>query len=513
MKSSKISVEEVVKRIKSAMAARGEHVSVSDPSSPLQDGIGLSPNLLDDLDREVYANNQRWNLITELPITSHRKFTGPILVFGRKLVVKYLRWYIHPPLDQQRAFNGSVTRSINVLKNLVYSVNGQLLENARRVNLVEDQLRTIPGELTARIERDNASLFVQNRELSEQIEALKAEAETANSELKKAIESNTAELISLKGEFDRAIENVSHLLAVPSKDQIHLPTEDLVKLIDDKTAALSQRIDSEHVYFLSTIKRYDRGVVTSTPPVSRSETPLTKADPNKIEALDLDYFLFEEKFRGSRGDIKDRQRRYVDLFRERGDVVDIGCGRGEFVELLLENGISVTGIDINDDMVAYCAELNLPVIKVDAFSYLRSQDDGSIGGIFASQVVEHLSVNDLILFIGLASTKLKPGGLLVLETINPNNIVAISTWFYMDLSHVRPLHPLTAQFLLESAGLADVRFIYSNPVPEKAIPALRIGGVTGNLEEFNRSIEHVNSLLYGPQDYAVIGVKKSGADS
>lgn len=478
MKSSKISVEEVVEKIRTAMSTKVvNEPAQSNSLTPSGNRAPMSEDLLKDLDLELYNNNLRWNIVTELPITSHRKIIGPLLVIGRKLVVKYLRWYINPPHDQQRNFNGSITRSINLLRNIVVALNEQVIK-------LQSQLSALTNIQKVGTEATNVRLTELDQKMSGtrvEIASLKAESVSQIAQLRADIEKSTFQVGELKNEIAK--------------------TRGLLKTIKSERQIIPDQMRRIEGHFTSD----DRSGYENPESIPEHFHICDKPVP-----LDLDYFSFEEKYRGDRADIKNRQRAFLDLFREKGKIVDIGCGRGEFVELLTENGINVTGIDINDDMVRYCTEQGLPVLKMDAFEYLEAMDNNSLGGIFMSQVIEHMQPKEVIRFIRIANTKLKPGGVLLIETIDPSNIVAISTWFYMDLSHTRPLHPLTARFLFESEGFGEIRFIHSNPDKEHEIPALQIDGVSGNLSEFNKSMGHVNKLLNGPQDYAIYGTKHRG---
>nr|WP_243145850.1 class I SAM-dependent methyltransferase [Clostridium chromiireducens] len=228
-------------------------------------------------------------------------------------------------------------------------------------------------------------------------------------------------------------------------------------------------------------------------------------EKDKIENLDIDYFLFEQKYRGTIEDIKGRQKKYVDIFRGRNNVLDIGCGRGEFVELLTEENIQVIGIDINEDFVEYCKDRGLNVKYDDMFKYLENCEDNSIGGIYCSQVIEHLTPEQMLKFIRLANKKLSLNSPFVLETINPQNLVAVANWFYMDISHIRPVHPLTLEFILESEGFAKIRTLYLNNDEINRLPELKINDVKdSNLDEFNYKLNKINDLLFGAQDYAIV---------
>jgi O-antigen chain-terminating methyltransferase len=225
----------------------------------------------------------------------------------------------------------------------------------------------------------------------------------------------------------------------------------------------------------------------------------------------FDYFGFEERFRGSEEDIKERQRVYVEYFKGADQVVDIGCGRGEFLELLGDAGIKAHGIDLDLDMVLYCQENGLEVMREDAYVYLESLADESLGGVFAAQVVEHLEPSRVIELVNLCHRKLRSGGVLIFETPNPMCLAVFARSFYMDLSHIRPIHPEAMKFLFESSGFDNLQVKFSGPVEScmRIPPLSAVAADAKAVEEFNSGIERLNELLYGFQDYAVIGRKSS----
>lgn len=234
---------------------------------------------------------------------------------------------------------------------------------------------------------------------------------------------------------------------------------------------------------------------------------ISKLKANYLDDINIDYFEFENRFRGSREEVKKRQKIYLEYFTGQDNVLDIGCGRGEFVELLNDNNINAKGIEINKKFVEYCQTLNLPVEESEALFYLGSQDDNSLGGIFLSQVVEHLTPNELIELLDLAYKKLKPGAYLVAETVNPRSLSVYINSFYMDFDHKKPVHPFTIHFIMEKIGYGEIAIRYSSPNPEEVkIPQLKgDGGAITNLKEFNEGIERLNDVLFGFQDYAIIG--------
>jgi 2-polyprenyl-3-methyl-5-hydroxy-6-metoxy-1,4-benzoquinol methylase len=214
-------------------------------------------------------------------------------------------------------------------------------------------------------------------------------------------------------------------------------------------------------------------------------TPATVAAQPGASALP-DYFAFEARMRGSTAEVRERQKPYVDDFRDAAPVLDVGCGRGELLRLLKEAGVDSRGIDADADMVAYARGEGLDVEQADALAYLEGLADGSLGGIFAGQVVEHLPPPALFRLLELAAAKLRPGGPLVAETINPLSPLALRSYF-ADLTHAQPLVPETLALLARQAGFREVETRFLNP-PEHA-------------EDVD---ERIREILFAPLDYAIV---------
>jgi SAM-dependent methyltransferase len=233
------------------------------------------------------------------------------------------------------------------------------------------------------------------------------------------------------------------------------------------------------------------------------------AEGGAHDALSHKYLGFEDQFRGSAAAIRDRLAGYVQIFAGAADVLDIGCGRGEFLALLEESGVSARGIDLNDAMVELCRTKGLNASRADALSYLRAQPDGSLGGLFAAQVVEHLEPAYLTEMLDAAFDKLRPGSAIVLETINPACWFAFFESYIRDITHVRPLHPDTLKFLLVATGFQQLEIRYSAPYPEheKLQPIAAGAGLTDSVETLNANVEKINRLLFTYLDYAAVGYR------
>ncbi len=230
------------------------------------------------------------------------------------------------------------------------------------------------------------------------------------------------------------------------------------------------------------------------------------AGQTSSEALSHKYVGFEDQFRGAPEDIRARQAGYVEIFAGAADVLDIGCGRGEFLALLKERGVRARGIDVNDSMVEVCVQKGLDAITADALAYLRAQPPASLGGVIAAQVVEHLDPGYLTNLLDAAYTALRPGAPIVLETINPACWFAFFESYVRDITHVRPLHPDTLKFLLIASGFSDVEIRYEAPYPEHdKLQRVAVGeGLGDAAETLNANVDKINRLLFTYLDYAAI---------
>jgi glycosyltransferase involved in cell wall biosynthesis/SAM-dependent methyltransferase len=177
------------------------------------------------------------------------------------------------------------------------------------------------------------------------------------------------------------------------------------------------------------------------------------ADPDDV------YTGFEAVFRGSESRVADLQRVYLGLLGNRSPVLDFGCGRGEFLDLLAEAGVPARGVDIDAAMVERAREKGHDVEHADGIEYLAAQPDATFGVIFAAQVIEHLPYQSLLEFLTLAERKLEPGGLLISETVNPHPLNAFKA-FWLDLTHERPIYPEVAITLCRLHGFSSARVFF-----------------------------------------------------
>jgi O-antigen chain-terminating methyltransferase len=386
-------------------------------------------------------------------LVSHRRILGS-LVLGTKKVVRKL---LAPILERQVAYNAASTRVATHLKDWL-EAQGQIGD-------------TLRGEIAALEARLRAAESRLHEELAAQApinEALLARQASIGEEL---------------GAQSQAVQSLRQS-SVAARERISRTERTLRRAFHASQSPESQENGPE------------------SPARERASGALAVPE----HAPEFDYSGFEERFRGSEEEIKERQRIYVSYFEGRDNVVDVGCGRGEFLELMRESGIGARGVDLDLDMILLCRDKGLDVRADDAFTYLGALPDDSLGGIFAAQVIEHLHPLRVIELVKLCHRKLRPGGVLILETPNPKCLMVFADTFYKDPSHIQPAHPDTMQFLFEALSFHQVELRFLGPVdPFMRIPLLEAPGA--DFGRFNEGIDRLNTLLFGFQEYAVIGRK------
>jgi O-antigen chain-terminating methyltransferase len=226
--------------------------------------------------------------------------------------------------------------------------------------------------------------------------------------------------------------------------------------------------------------------------------------------VDLDHFDFAKAYRGDETAMNVRLEEYARIYGPVKRILDFGCGRGEFLLMCSKLSIGAYGVDRDPDMISYCKLQSLEAIEGDALQHLQELPARSLDGIFSAQVVEHLTPAEIVQLIRLASEKLKRGGKIIIETINPNTWSAMR-WFYLDPSHSQPVPADMLRFFLEEANFEILDTLYSSPVAEgERLSFMKVGTqiedstLADFLAQNNENVQRLNDLLFGPQDYAIV---------
>ena len=281
----------------------------------------------------------------------------------------------------------------------------------------------------------------------------------------------------------------------------------ILESLDRRQESLARRVEGLRAMRdrVETVSEEVRAVRSAL--AAAAQPPTASAAADALRAADgAEYAAFENRFRGDSEDVKDKLAPYVELFRGHAPVVDLGCGGGEFLELLGAAGVAGRGVEANAHTARAARERGLDVVEGDLLAFLRAQAAGSLGGVFAAQVAEHLPPAVLQQVLREAHRALRAGGLLALETVNPRSVTGFLEVYIRDLTHERPLHPDTLTFLAAAAGFTDVRVEWRapvdadnllRPVPVEGLPPLAV-------QALNENVARLNRLLYGPQEYVLL---------
>jgi O-antigen chain-terminating methyltransferase len=457
--TQEVDVQQVMERIREAIRRRRSVAETPEQLSCSDNGSG-SPD---------FAHLQSIGDLRTVAVASHRRLLGAIIVAIKKVLLKLLT----PMLERQAAYNAAAIRAMADTDNRMRAMEWR---QAQALARSEEQLGASIAEVSAQlrdeIPRLRGDLFAR---IVEDVDARHAA-------LRQEVLGTVSVLREELAAQWRALESGRHVDA---------------RLAEQLSA--SERRWRRLVHVLESGAPSGPGS-EATAPANRPALPPAGWEP------EFDYAGFEDRFRGAEADIKERQRIYVPFFEDASSVVDLGCGRGEFLELLREHGVTAQGVDLDLDMVLLCRDKGLDVVREDVFAHLAARPDESVGGIFSAQFIEHLPPSRVAELVKLCHRKLVPRGSLVLETPNPACLMVFADSFYRDFSHVQPIHSDTMKFLLEATGFREVEVKTLAPVD----PSMRMPPLPGSdpaLVAFNQGIERLNALLFGFQDYAVIGRK------
>ncbi len=304
---------------------------------------------------------------------------------------------------------------------------------------------------------------------------------------------------------DERLAATSDRLAATS-DRLRATGDNLIAM-DERLKAMDERHISNDNYLKNDLSQQKR-LITLFLEEARQRLPepfpqdqlQTFVDEDQ-HLLDAFYLAFEEQFRGDREDILNRLKVYLPLIEEakvgtpETPILDVGCGRGEWLELLRESGYIARGLDTNRVMLDACRARVLEVIEEDVIAHLQSLPDASLGAVTGFHIIEHLPFPVLLKLLDEARRVLKVGGIAIFETPNPQNILVGSHNFYIDPTHLNPLPSPLSKFVLEYAGFSPVEIINLNPYED----SFKVSG--------SELAEVFNNYFYGPQDYAVVGHK------
>jgi ubiquinone/menaquinone biosynthesis C-methylase UbiE len=352
----------------------------------------------------------------------------------------------------------SVSHEANELKHQFGTTDGRLETIGHQSEALREQIASLEEAICAiapDLQREAASRSEKERHVGERLEGERAQRAAIRHDLESLEQRQTSDSAFIKAELSRQSELVHKLIA-----------------------------------------RISLGTKTKSKRTADGE--LSELDAHRLDAF---YFSFENRFRGPREEIKRRMRFYLPLVKncpagKRGrPIVDLGCGRGEWLELLKQQKLTATGVDLNEAMIDQCKERRLDVVQADAVEFLRQLPDDSQGAITGFHIIEHLPLDTLVNLITETFRVLHPGGLAIFESPNCKNLTVGACSFYIDPTHRNPVFPDTAQFMLEIKGFERVTLEYLHP------------SETPDTSDIGEQPVYLRDLLWGPRDFGVMGYK------
>jgi len=405
-------------------------------------------------------------------------FVNKIVQTGKKTIARGLQWFVR----DQIIFNRESVTALEATIEALAAMNRELLTLAAQTNERFSVLDSVIAE--ARELRDIREHWIgwrvgwEQKLASNEIQFLRATADLQGAFQHRAtlIESNFREIVQAQhrdylGALDRYGVDIQKRLWT-----------DLEKVREQYERMIHTELR---------LIRLRAGTAAPQPSAAASSAP---AAPAPSISAGLDYSRFAERFRGTDEEIRRNMEFYRPIFAGKENVLDIGCGRGEFLDVMRESGVPARGIDLSEECIRQCRDKGLQAEVTDLFPFLAAQPDEEFDGILSSQVVEHLPPDRLPEMIRLCATKLRRGGILALETPNPECLAIFATYFYLDPTHTRPMPHQYLQFCMEEAGLTGIEVHRLNPAVD-TMPEL--ASLPADFRE----------RFFGGLDYAIIGRK------
>ena len=450
-------------------------------------GVGRLPRLLQHLrqseayvlarqERIVDHHNQLQRRLTEaLAQISAQALAGTERADSQQQAIESLRLQQQSIADRQDEFRTTVEKGLTdnrqYADQLTAAVAGQIEEQSR-------QLSSRQQQLAAQTEAQALQLSKQQQEQAEQIKEAKQGAEQQSRLLSERQQELAQQLEAQNQELSQQQQELARQVEAQNSDLLRRQKETQTEILMQERRLMS---------FVDEVRKQS------------PESPVGQLRAIEDEhLLDPFYASFEDQFRGDREEIKDRLRVYLPILKAADvieDVLDIGCGRGEWLEILSQEGVQARGLDRNRVFIKQCRERGFEVVEADALDYLQSLPNASLSAATSFHLVEHLPFEVLMKLLDEIVRTLRSGGLLILETPNPENVIVGSNSFYADPTHRNPIPSPTLQFLLEARGLSRIEVMKLRPWD-----AARLDGDTELVKRFN-------DFFYSAPDYGIVGWK------
>jgi O-antigen chain-terminating methyltransferase len=418
-----------------------------------------------------------------------------VIQLVKKTVARSLQWFVR----DQITFNRETVSALEAVIEALNDHNRALVSLAAQANERDQALTHQIAQYVERLEPEVREL----KDIRSHWAELRANWESR-------VTANEIQFLRSVADLQGAFQHRSTLMETNFREIVRAQHADYLGALDRTTADIHkslwadfQKVRAEYGQMIHDELRIIR---MRQPNAAPAVTPASSVVPQQAAPLPsqaaaaagssppLDYTRFAFRFRGPEEHVRQTEEFYKPFFAGCRDVLDIGCGRGEFLDLMREVGIHAQGIDLGEESVAQCTEKGLAAEVADLFAYLGPHRSGEFDGIFASQIVEHLDPGRLPEMIRLCAAGLRRGGVLAIETPNPACLAIFATYFYLDPTHTRPVPHALLEFYMEEAGLGSIEVHELSPAVE-------------SMPELSELPESFRRRFFGGLDYAIIGRK------
>jgi O-antigen chain-terminating methyltransferase len=457
-----------------------ERVRARHPRGAAPGGVAL-PDLLP----LAHARDSAAAKVASIGVVNPRPpgLVNSIVQASKKFIARLLDWHVREQVEFNRAILVSleaVLEALNENNRALARLASGLDETARATSQLKEQTTGL-GDL---------------REETRELKDIRTHWSAWRQEWEHKLSVNEVQFLRSVADLTAAFTHRTALMESNLREMARSQHADYLGVLDRSSLEIQRRLWADLERIRSEFERLihtELRLIRQRASLPQAETPAA-VSPAPPPVLSFDYARFAERFRGTEEYVRRRQAFYVPHFQGRGAVLDVGCGRGEFLELMKEAGIAARGIDISGESVSLCRQKGLDAETADLFSYLGGLADAGLDGIFCAQVVEHLPPGRLAEMVRLCASKLARGGLLAIETPDPRCVAIFATHFFLDPTHTRPVPPELLSFYMEESGLGQIEVHSLSPAAE-SMPSL--AALPNDFRD----------AFFGGLDYAILGRK------
>jgi 2-polyprenyl-3-methyl-5-hydroxy-6-metoxy-1,4-benzoquinol methylase len=407
-------------------------------------------------------------------------FNAVVQTFKR-FIARLLDWHVREQVEFNRATVSAIEAVLEALD-----------ENNRALSRLAAERKALEEELAA-VRREGEHL----REEAQELKDVRSHWAEWRQEWERKLSINEVQFLRSVADLQAGFQHRASLMETNFRDLTKSQHKEFTLALDRAALDIQKRLWADLDKIRTDFERLihtELRLVRQRAAVTQRETAPAAAPAAEVSAPAFDAMWFAERFRGTEEHVREQQRFYVPFFQGRGEVLDLGCGRGEFLELMREAGIEARGIDVSEECVVLCRSKGLRVEKADLFAHLDGLADSTLDGIFSAQVIEHIQPERIPELIRLAASKLARGGRLAIETPNPECLAVFTTHFYLDPTHSRPIPPLLLNFYMEEFGLGQIEIHRLSPAVD-SMPSLA------------ELPEDFRTAFFGGLDYAILARK------